>query len=171
MLPFVLSLPDPNATLEAVGGKGRSLARLARAGLPVPDGFHITTAAYREFVAASGLQPHILKMLGPVDVAIPATPEAASQAIGRLFALAPVPEEIERAICADYEILGARPSLLSPKGTPVAVRSSATAEDLPGASFAGQQETYLNIRGAFQLMRYFPFFAKVVRIVHYRLGE
>jgi phosphoenolpyruvate synthase/pyruvate phosphate dikinase len=55
MSPFVLSLPDPNATLEAVGGKGMSLARLARAGLPVPDGFHVTTAAYRELVATNGL--------------------------------------------------------------------------------------------------------------------
>ncbi len=151
MLPLVLLLPDPNATLEAVGGKGMSLARLARAGLPVPDGFHITTAAYREFVAANGLQPHILKMLESVDAATPATPatlETASQAIGRLFAEASVPEEIERAICAGYETLGTRPPLLSPKKTPVAVRSSATVEDLPGASSAGQQETYLNVQGA-----------------------
>ncbi len=91
MPPFVLSLSDPSATLEAVGGKGISLAKLVPAGLPAPDGFHITAVAYREFVAANGLQPHILKMLEPVDAAISITLETASQAIGRLFALHPSP--------------------------------------------------------------------------------
>ncbi len=152
MSPFVLSLSDPDATLEAVGGKGMSLARLARAGLPVPDGFHITTAAYREFVAANALRPHTLKTLETVDAAIPATFEAASQAIGRLFARASVPEEIGRAIRSSYETLGARAPSSFPQGTPVAVRSSATAEDLPEASFAGQQETYLNVHGEEMLL-------------------
>ena len=118
MSPFVLSLSDPNVTLEAVGGKGMSPAKLARAGLPVPGGFHITIT-HRKFVAANGLQPHILKTPETVDAAIPATLETAAQAIGRLFAGAPVPLEVERAICAGYETLGTHPPLSSPKGTPV----------------------------------------------------
>ena len=68
MSTFVLSLSDSQATLENVGGKGMSLAKLARAGLPVPDGFHVTTEAYRQFVAANGLQP---KILAAVDTVIP----------------------------------------------------------------------------------------------------
>lgn len=140
MSTFVLPLSDPGTVLETVGGKGMSLARMAQMGLPVPGGFHITTAAYREFVAASALQPHILKALAAADPAVPASLETASQAIARRFASAAIPAEIERAILSAHKNLGA--------GASVAVRSSATAEDLPGASFAGQQGTYLNIRGA-----------------------
>ncbi|TMB75559.1 MAG: hypothetical protein E6J48_15000, partial [Chloroflexi bacterium] len=59
-IPLVLVLDDASATLEEVGGKGASLARMAAAGLPVPPGFHITTAAYRRFVTENGLQEQIL---------------------------------------------------------------------------------------------------------------
>ena len=64
-VPLVLALDDPAATLEQVGGKGASLARLAAVGLPVPPGFHITTAAYRYFVAENGLQEQILPTSPP----------------------------------------------------------------------------------------------------------
>ena len=138
MISFILQLPDPQATLENVGGKGMSLAKLCRAGLPVPGGFHITTEAYRRFVADNGLQPHILKALGGVDTSKPDSLEAASRQIGDLFTAAQMSEETAAAIRFAYTGL---------KDAPVAVRSSATAEDLPGASFAGQQETYLNICG------------------------
>ncbi|GAA2416122.1 hypothetical protein GCM10010404_88160 [Nonomuraea africana] len=121
----VLPLGDTAAALEVVGGKGASLARLARAGLPVPDGFHVTTDAYREFVA-----PFHDRILAGLDE--PAT-------IAGLFAGHAMPEESAKAIMAAYAALG--------DDVPVAVRSSATAEDLPGMSFAGQQDTYLNIRG------------------------
>ena len=141
MKPYTLPLSDPQADLATVGGKGASLAKLAQAGLPVPDGFHVTTAAYREFVAANGLQARILAALKAVDPAQPATLDAASQAIGQLFAGAEIPAPLAEAITQAYAALpGEDPA--------VAVRSSATAEDLPGASFAGQQETYLNIHGA-----------------------
>jgi phosphohistidine swiveling domain-containing protein len=136
---LLLSLADPAAALETVGGKGASLARLCSAGLPVPGGFHVTTAAYRRFVAANGLQPRIAQELAGVNLADPATLEAASRRIGALFAARQIPPEIVEAISAGYAALN---------DAPVAVRSSATAEDLPGASFAGQQESYLNIRGA-----------------------
>jgi rifampicin phosphotransferase len=141
MKPFVLPLSDPQADLETVGGKGMSLAKLANAGLPVPDAFHVTTEAYRQFVAANRLQPRILKTLEKVDAAQPSTLEAASVAIGQLFGEAEIPANLAYATVEAYKALpGANPA--------VAVRSSATAEDLPGASFAGQQETYLNIQGA-----------------------
>jgi phosphohistidine swiveling domain-containing protein len=146
---YILPLSDPQADLEMTGGKGASLAKMALAGLPVPDGFHVTTEAYREFVAANRLQPHILNRLETVDSGNPATLEAASQAIGQLFSQAAIPSEISEAIQSAYDSLKARyPSADTQSSPAVAVRSSATAEDLPGASFAGQQETYLNIRGA-----------------------
>jgi phosphohistidine swiveling domain-containing protein len=137
---YVLPLADPGATLETVGGKGASLARLVTAGLPVPDGFHVTTAAYRHFVAENDLQPGILAALEPVDVSQPATLEAASQAIGELFAGAQTPPDVASAVVLAYAALAGRDPV-------VAVRSSATAEDLPEASFAGQQETFLNVQG------------------------
>src|SRR5512137_3051353 len=149
MLALVLPLSDAQASLEMVGGKGMSLGKLARAGLPVPEGFHVTTAAYRQFVEVNELQPRILQALKDVDSTQPATFEAASQAIGGLFAAAHIPEEIGKAIRTSYENLHTRTMNGEPlpASAVVAVRSSATAEDLPGASFAGQQETYLNIQG------------------------
>ncbi len=142
MSVFILSLSDPQATLETVGGKGMSLARLARASLPVPPGFHINTEAYRRFVAVNRLQPSILEALAGVDAARPAELEAASARIASAFAAARMPDDLASEIRSAYAELCDRQA-----GKPVAVRSSATAEDLPEASFAGQQETYLNIQG------------------------
>ncbi|NLF13038.1 MAG: phosphoenolpyruvate synthase [Anaerolineaceae bacterium] len=137
---YVLPLADPRASLDTVGGKGASLARLVAAGLPVPDGFHVTTAAYRRFVAAYDLQPGILAALETVDAGQPATLEAASREIDALFAAAQTPPDVAGAIALAYAALPGRDPV-------VAVRSSATAEDLPNASFAGQQDTYLNVQG------------------------
>jgi len=145
MKPTILSLSDPQANLETAGGKGMSLAKLSRAGMPVPDGFHITTEAYRQFVATNKLQSCIQEALQGADIAKPSTLETASEAIRRSFAQAQIPGDLANAIVNAYAALpGINP--------PVAVRSSATAEDLPGASFAGQQETYLNIIGAGQVL-------------------
>lgn len=147
MIPsYVLPLSDAAASLETVGGKGLSLAKMAQEGLPVPTGFHITTAAYRLFVTANGLQPQILTALERVDTVRPASAEAASAAIGEFFIAAAMPPAVEGAIREAYCHLQA-PIADSTAPVSVAVRSSATAEDLPGASFAGQQETYLNIHG------------------------
>ena len=141
MNPYILSLSDPQADLATAGGKGASLAKLIQAGLPVPGGFHITTAAYREFIADNGLQPHILAALSQVDPQQPATLETASDAIYQLFAAAEIPAPLASTIQQAY-------AALPGKDPAVAVRSSATAEDLPEASFAGQQETFLNVSGA-----------------------
>ncbi len=141
-MPLIYTLPlaDPQATLATVGGKGASLARLSRAGLPVPDGFHITTTAYRRFVTGLGLQEQILAAVSAVTPDQPVTLEEASGRIGRLFTKCAMPEDIAEAICQAYAELGGG-------DLHVAVRSSATAEDLPEMSFAGQMETYLNVRG------------------------
>ena len=141
---YVLPLNDSNATLETVGGKGMSLAKLARAGLPVPDGFP----------RHDGSLPPVRrgKRLADED-------SLHAERCGRRR-----PCRAGSCFCFDWWILrwrnhpcrhrlGNRRLLLvtrhSINSSPVsvAVRSSATAEDLPGASFAGQQETYLNIRG------------------------
>jgi hypothetical protein len=140
MTKYVLPLDDPRATLETVGGKGASLARLVSASLPVPDGFHVTTAAYRSFVAENDLQAGILAALELVDMSQPATLEVASTAIRVLFAAAQTPPDVAGAIALAYAELAGRDPV-------VAVRSSATAEDLPEASFAGQQDTFLNVDG------------------------
>lgn len=137
---YILSLADAQATLEAVGGKGASLARLSAAGLPVPGGFHVTTEAYRRFVAENGLQATIVNALKGADPARPETLETASQTIRSAFIGALVPAGIAEAVSAAYQALHDTPPA-------VAVRSSATAEDLPEASFAGQQDTYLNVTG------------------------
>lgn len=141
MSTFVLPLSDPLATLDNVGGKGTSLARLARAGLPVPPGFHLTTQAYWRFVNANGIQPCILETLAGLDPSDPEALDAAAQKISAAFAQGQIPPEIIVEVKAAYAgLFGIRSA--------VAVRSSATAEDLPEASFAGQQETYLNVCGA-----------------------
>ena len=158
--PLVLALDDASATLEQVGGKGASLARMAAAGLPVPPGFHITTAAYRRFVTENGLQEEILAAVAPVAADQPAALEEASRQIGQLFARSVMPDDIAGAIRQAYREIPTinkesptinRAPTMNRGATggdlPVAVRSSATAEDLPEMSFAGQQETYLNMRG------------------------
>jgi rifampicin phosphotransferase len=154
MKNYVISLADTQATLATVGGKGASLARLAQVGLPVPGGFHVTTEAYRDFVSANRLQAQILATVQNIDVADPAALEAASTTISGFFTRGTIPPAIEGAIRDAYLAIRllsmeSQPSTVSGSSSSVsvAVRSSATAEDLPDASFAGQQETYLNIRG------------------------
>lgn len=136
---LVLPLADSRATLETVGGKGASLARLAQAGLPVPPAFYVTTEAYRRFVADSGLQPVIDTAVAEATPDAPASLDSAATRIRAAFDGGVIPAAVADAVRAAYTDLGEER---------VAVRSSATAEDLPGLSFAGQQETYLNIRGS-----------------------
>ncbi|WP_116246236.1 PEP/pyruvate-binding domain-containing protein [Nocardiopsis sp. FIRDI 009] len=118
--------------LQAVGGKSANLGELLRAGLPVPPGFVVTTDAYAKVAAGIGLEERFTGRdadTAPDPAALRADLESA-----------PVPEGLRAAITAAYADLGA--------DVPVAVRSSATAEDLPGATFAGQQDTHLNVVGA-----------------------
>ncbi|MEE9279903.1 MAG: PEP/pyruvate-binding domain-containing protein, partial [Myxococcota bacterium] len=137
-------LASADASLERVGGKGRSLATLAAAGLPVPAGFLVTTTAYKDFVEAHKLQGSILEMVGDAASQSPNAVERASASIRSLFEAA-LPAKMASAIGQAY-------SALAESDPPVAVRSSATAEDLPGLSFAGQQDTFLNVRGEAALL-------------------
>lgn len=126
--------------IPLAGGKGANLGELLHAGLPVPPGFCILTPAYRQFVENSQLNDLIQVHCAAVDLSQPDTLETASLAIRAGFSAAPIPAELNAEICAAYQSLCADGSPL-----PVAVRSSATAEDLPDFSFAGQQDTFLNI--------------------------
>src|SRR5262249_19776811 len=125
------------------GGKAANLGELLRAGLPVPPGFVVTTAAYDLLVCSAGLQAEIERLAAAAAPEDTAALEEASRAIGDLLAAAALPDAVAGAVRDAYAALG------SPT---VAVRSSATAEDLPDASFAGQMESYLNIRGADELL-------------------
>jgi pyruvate,water dikinase len=143
---YALPLADARAVqLPVAGGKGASLARLSAAGLPVPHAFVVTIAAYQRFVRENHLEPGIITALQPVDASRPATLDAASRSIGALFTGAPVPQLVADQIRSAYADLDGGQLR-------VAVRSSATAEDLPEMSFAGQQETYLNVRGEQELL-------------------
>ncbi len=139
-ITIITSLDTKDDALEVVGGKGRSLAKLANAGFQVPGGFQITTAAYRRFVADNGLQEQIIELAKPAVVEGRISFEQSSAAIRQLFADIELSAEIRAEISEAYRALAGEPA--------VAVRSSANAEDLPGLSFAGQQETYLNVTGA-----------------------
>jgi pyruvate,water dikinase len=134
--------------LPEVGGKNASLGEMIRElapmGIRIPGGFATTAEAYRGFLRSSRLEEAIresLVGLRPQDVA---DLERRSRDIRELFASAPLPLELEAEILEAYRDLSAR---YGETATDVAVRSSATAEDLPGASFAGQHESFLNVRG------------------------
>lgn len=146
-VPLVLALDDPAATVATAGGKGAALGRLARAGLPVPPGFHLTTRAYLEYVAQDSLREPVRAAVSAVDPADPATFEAASQRIAGLFAAVPPQPAVTAAIAEALAGLTVQ-GVAEEGGGPVAVRSSATVEDLAGASSAGQYASYLNVRGA-----------------------
>ena len=140
---YVRHLADEGLGLSEVGGKGQSLARLASAGVPVPNGFHVTTAAYDDFVAQHDLQQAIDAQLSSANESDVEATAGAASAIEQLFRDRDIPSAIAAEVLQAYHQLG------SPA---VAVRSSATAEDLPEASFAGQQETFLNIARDDQLL-------------------
>ncbi|HEX9008281.1 MAG TPA: phosphoenolpyruvate synthase, partial [Patescibacteria group bacterium] len=125
-----------------VGGKGANLGEMYNFGLPVPNGFVVTAQAYEHVIAVNDLQPTIIKIIKETDVKNQRKLEKAALTIQRLINTADIPTELSEAIIKHYQSL--KPGDKNPL---VAVRSSATAEDLPDASFAGQQESYLDIKG------------------------
>ena len=135
------------ADIPIVGGKNASLGELIRAlrprGIRVPDGFAVTAAAYWDFVDTNALREPIRALLRGHAAGVEPL-ERVGAAIRELFAKATFPPELAGAIREAYQELAARAGVAEPD---VAVRSSATAEDLPEASFAGQQESFLNVRG------------------------
>jgi len=127
-----------------VGGKCASLGELISAGVRVPPGFAVTTEGYRRFIDDAGLGETIHTILDGLDGTDVKAQEAASKKIRKLIEGAGFSTELEDRIAEAYRVLAVRCNI---PAVPVAVRSSATAEDLPDASFAGQQDTFLWIRG------------------------
>ncbi|MFB0568500.1 MAG: phosphoenolpyruvate synthase [Nitrososphaeria archaeon] len=127
-----------------VGGKAANLGEMISAGIPVPPGFTITATAYRYFIQKTGIEEKIRQVLEGVDYNDQVQLTEKAGEIRQLFKSAETPRDLQNVTYNAYNDLSER---LRTVDANVAVRSSATAEDLPGASFAGQQETYLNVRG------------------------
>ncbi len=137
--PFILWFSEiGKENISLVGGKGANLGELTKAGIPVPNGFCVTAQAYYYFFEKSGLRKKLLHLLKGLDPEDTKKLNAVAKEIKTSIIAAKMPLDLVSEIKEAYIKLG---------GLPVAVRSSATAEDLPEASFAGQQSTYLNIQG------------------------
>jgi pyruvate,water dikinase len=137
--------------IPSVGGKNANLGEMTSAGIPVPPGFAVTAYAYRKFIEEKHIASKIYEIIAETvtDPADPKQYETASKKIRALIEKTPMPKEVENAIKAAYKELCKK---LGINDVFVAVRSSATAEDLPDASFAGQQETFLNVKGVNDLL-------------------
>ncbi|MCW9013860.1 MAG: phosphoenolpyruvate synthase [Gammaproteobacteria bacterium] len=160
-------------SLPQVGGKNASLgemiSKLSDAGVRVPGGFATTADAFRDFIAHNQLKEPIEDLLGRLDVSDVVALARAGQIIRDWIMQSPLPEALEQAVKAAY-------ASMSINGQPpaVAIRSSATAEDLPDASFAGQQETYLNVVGIDNVLHYIhAVFASLYndRAISYRVHQ
>src|SRR5829696_862234 len=141
---YVFSFASPEVTLDTAGGKGVNLVRLTRAGFQVPRGFIISTAAYRAFVMANRWLPMIESAVENISAEDTVALEKTSAQIRASFSVGLMPSDVETSIREAYAEF---------KDIPVAVRSSATAEDLPDLSFAGQQDTYLNVIGENEVLK------------------
>ncbi|MEM1827516.1 MAG: PEP/pyruvate-binding domain-containing protein, partial [Desulfurococcaceae archaeon] len=129
-----------------VGGKNANLGEMLRAGIPVPPGFAVTAYAFKYFLEKTGLGESIYSMLKRLDVNDKKALDETTAKIREMIKNTPMPPEVDEAIRRAYRELSLRLNIDAAK-LRVAVRSSATAEDMPEASFAGQQETYLNVYG------------------------
>ena len=146
MEPYVIELAELGMQdIEVVGGKNASLgemiSKLAELGIRVPGGFATTAAAYRDFLSSNALDEQIAKLLDDLNVDDLDALTAAGLEIRNAILAAPLPERLIADIDSAWQVMSDGLEIA------VAVRSSATAEDLPDASFAGQQETFLNVRG------------------------
>ncbi len=148
---LIIPFTSPEATLENAGGKGANLVRLTRAGFDVPRGFILSTNAYREFVKVNMLDAAIQQAIEGLAPENTDALENASETIRSAFSQGDLPARIHLELLSAYTELNPQSGIENQK--PVAVRSSATAEDLPDLSFAGQQDTYLNIIGEVQLLK------------------
>ena len=139
----LIPLDSPPVELSLAGGKGTNLIRLKSVGFSVPNGFLIPTGAYQEFILNNHLGSFIKSILEKTDLRSPQALEQASSQIRHEFSQGKISKELVHSL---------KQGLAWLENNPVAVRSSATAEDLPGISFAGQQDTLLNIIGEAQLL-------------------
>ncbi len=133
--------------IAQVGGKGANLGEMTQADLPVPPGFCVTSHAFQQFLKASKLDVFIKEQLTGLDRNDSKKLQEVAEIIKEKIVASPMPEDIQKDVTNAYKKLSKNRNAF------VAVRSSATAEDLPGASFAGQQETYLDVRGTADVLQ------------------
>jgi pyruvate,water dikinase len=146
--PLILFFKDVDrGDVELVGGKGANLGEMVKSGFPVPNGFCVTVSAYDLFLKENNISKRIYEILKTTDVNDPDQLNSASIRIRKLVNTGHIPKDIFRSVVDSYKKLSGRFS-----SSLVAVRSSATAEDMPQASFAGQQVTFLNIKGEANLL-------------------
>jgi pyruvate, water dikinase len=133
--------------IPLVGGKGANLGEMTQAGFPVPNGFAVTVESYDIFIRENNISQKIKDVLKGIDVNQPDQLQHASSKVEKIIVSSKVPDSVASEVIKAYKKLSG-----TFRSELVAVRSSATAEDLPGASFAGQQATYLNIKGTTNLL-------------------
>ncbi|BFI73177.1 phosphoenolpyruvate synthase [Nanoarchaeota archaeon] len=135
--------------VNIAGGKGANLGEMTKVGIPVPPGFVLTSEAYWRFVDYNNIRNKIKEILNSIDINNPSQLRKASSQIQELFIKGQIPEDMKNEILDNYRRLS---KIFGDEPIFVAVRSSATAEDLPNASFAGEQATYLNVKGDEKLL-------------------
>ena len=148
-------------SINVAGGKGANLGEMYNAKIPVPPGFVITAQAYQYFIREAGIGEKMKKLLSEIDYENTKQLDEVAEKVRKLIVDSKMPTKMEKAILEAYEILSTGPDTLTaheflkrfPESIFVAVRSSATAEDLEDASFAGQQDSYLNIKGPENLLK------------------
>ena len=133
------------------GGKGANLGELTQAGIPVPPGFVVTSETYDKFMRDTGIFNSVMDILEQIDVNNTKELQEASEEIKKIIIKTPIPEDISTLIIEAYNQLSQRVGV---DEADVAIRSSATAEDLPEASFAGQQDTFLHVQGIENVIEY-----------------
>jgi len=150
-MSYIVWFKDLNKdSLPTAGGKGTNLGIMFNLGLPVPPGFAVTAQTYKEYTEKTQIKDKIGKLLEGLNVEETEKLQDTAKKIQELIVSTPIPEDMAEEIKESYELLGAGKGahdLVESEDVFVAIRSSATAEDLPSASFAGQQATYLNIKG------------------------
>ncbi len=149
---YVVKFEDlSKSDIGIAGGKGANLGELTQAGIPVPPGFVVTAKAYEKFMEEAGINDQVMTILDETDINDTKALQAAAEEIKKIIIEAPIPEDMVLLILEAYNQLCQR---VGEDDTDVAIRSSATAEDLPEASFAGQQDTFLHVSGDDEVIEY-----------------
>ena len=149
---YVQKFEDLNKSdIGIAGGKGANLGELTQAGIPVPPGFVVTAETYQKFMEDSGINDKVLDILDQIDINDTKALQAAAEEIKSIIIETPIPDDMVMFIKEAYNQLCQR---VGEDDTDVAIRSSATAEDLPEASFAGQQDTFLHVSGDEEVIEY-----------------
>ena len=150
-MPYCVWFKDlTKDSIATAGGKGSNLGEMVSLNLPVPNGFAVTAQTYKEFIERTRIKDTIQQFLQGLDIEDTDRLQQVAAQIQQLISSTPVPEDMAEEIMDNYELLGLQKgaqALVKSEDVFVAVRSSATAEDLPSASFAGQQATFLNVKG------------------------